>query len=509
MIGYSKHFNTIVIGVGGMGSATCYQLARRGQRVLGLEQYDIPHDMGSSHGYTRIIRLAYYEHPSYVMLLKRAYELWGEIEQATGEQIFYKTGSIDAGPADSWVFKGSLRSCVEHGLAHEVLTGKEMGERWPGYRLPFDLMGVYQPDGGFIVPERSIVSHVEAAIALGAEIHGREQVLGWEPNGDGVRVVTDRAAYEADSLVFAGGAWSDDLLPFLRGLSVPERQVLAWLQPERPALFRPSAFPVFNALVEEGRFYGFPIFGVPGFKFGKYHHFEEVVEPYRYDRQPTIEDEEMLREFAARYFPDADGPTMTLKSCMFTNSPDNHFIIDLHPEYPQVSYATGFSGHGFKFASVVGEILADLAERRETRHDISLFHLDRLTGQRSLLAERRRYPVQLGDDTATAVHGVSQTGRAVLRQYRRPLAERLPRTQFTVRSAGRQRVTDHGRGHHRASYPGIRGQRVRGSHRQARLPVGRRHSARRAQPFEPQRGYGFDPTTEPEYWEQDDVKPFW
>ncbi len=387
MIGYSKRFNTIVLGVGGMGSAVCYELAKRGKRVLGIDRFDIPNDMGSSHGYTRIIRLAYYEHPSYVMLLRRAYELWTEIENRTGQQVLVKTGSIDAGPADSWVFKGSLQSCVEHGLEHEVLTGAEINSRFPGYNFPHDLLGVLQPDGGFVLPEPATVAYVQAAHALGAEIHGREEVLGWQPlgQGEGVRVITDRAEYEADSLVITGGAWNAQLLPFLRGYAIPERQVLAWLQPERPQHFTPETFPVFNVLVPEGRYYGFPVHTVPGFKFGKYHHFEEVVDPDTYDREPNFEDEAVLRDFASRYFPEGAGPTMRLTACMFTNSPDKHFIIDLHPEYPQVSFAAGFTGHGYKFASVVGEIMADLAQRQESRHNISLFNVARLTGQVSNL----------------------------------------------------------------------------------------------------------------------------
>lgn len=372
-----KRYNAIVIGVGAMGSATCYYLARRGQRVLGLERFDIPHDMGSSHGYTRIIRLAYYEHPSYVMLLRRSYELWREIERHVGEQLLHITGSIDAGPPDSWVFKGALQSAIEHELAHEVLTGKELTERFPGYHLPFDTMALLQPEGGFLVPERCIVAYVTAAQALGGEIHGREQVLEWQPLGDGVRVRTNRDVYEADRLVITAGAWNDQLLDVLRGLAVPERQVLAWLQPERPELFHQSRFPVFNLLVDEGRFYGFPIFGVPGFKFGKYHHLEENVNPDTTDREPNSHDEQVLRDFAARYFPDGAGPTMSLKTCLFTNTPDGHFVIDLHPQYPQVVFASACSGHGFKFASVIGEILADLAQRSESRHEISLFRLDR------------------------------------------------------------------------------------------------------------------------------------
>jgi sarcosine oxidase len=404
----NNRFDVIVVGVGAMGSSTAYYLARRGKRVLGLERFDIPHDMGSSHGYTRIIRLAYYEHPSYVMLLRRSYELWRELEAHAGEHLLHITGSIDAGPADSWVFKGSLQSCVEHDLPHEVLTGAELTARFPGYRLPHETLAVLQPEGGFLVPERCIVSYVTAAQALGAEIHGREQVLDWEPLGDGVRVRTDRGEYEADRLVITAGAWNDRLLPFMNGLAVPERQVLAWLQPDRPEIFQPSCFPVFNLLVDEGRFYGFPIFGVPGFKFGKYHHLEEKVDPEDLDRDSHPYDEQLLRDFAARYFPEGAGPTMSLKTCIFTNSPDGHFVIDLHPDYPQVSFASPCSGHGFKFASVIGEILADLAQRGETRHEISLFRLDRLAGQgahrSSLMSGGQRRRSRLAESHGATTH---------------------------------------------------------------------------------------------------------
>jgi sarcosine oxidase len=374
-----RRFDTIVIGMGAMGSATAATLARRGRRVLGLERYDIPNDMGSSHGYTRIIRLAYYEHPSYVLLLRRAYELWRELEARTGERLLHITGSLDIGPADSWVFGGSLRSAVEHGLEHEVLTSSELSRRFPGYRLPPESMALLQPDGGFLEPEKCITSYVFEALQAGAAIHGREEVLRWEPLGDeGVRVVTTRGAYEADSLVITAGAWNDSLLDFLRGLAVPERQVLAWLQPLRPELYRAHTFPVFNMQVEEGRYYGFPVHGVPGFKIGRYRHLEEQGTPEQLRREITPQDEMLLRDCVARYFPDAAGATMSLKSCMFTNAPDGHFLIGLHPDAPQVAYASACSGHGFKFASVIGEILADLAQERQTRHNIDLFSHTRL-----------------------------------------------------------------------------------------------------------------------------------
>src|SRR5262245_55238613 len=277
-------YDVIVIGVGGMGSATLYHLARRGRKVLGLERYNIPHEMGSSHGITRIIRLAYYEHPSYLPLLRRAYELWRELQQQAGEQLLFITGSIDAGPPSSQVFEGSRRSCVDFDLLHEVLTSAELTRRFPGYRLPGETMAVLQPEGGFLTPERCIVAHVVLAQAHGAEVHAREPVLDWEPRTNGVRVRTGRAVYEADKLVIAAGAWVSKLVAPLAGMAVPERQVLGWFQPLHPALFAPERFPVFNVLVEEGRYYGLPVYSVPGFKLGRYHHLGEAVNPDCIDR---------------------------------------------------------------------------------------------------------------------------------------------------------------------------------------------------------------------------------
>ncbi len=371
----AERFDAIVVGVGGMGSAALHHLARRGQRVLGLERFDVPHTLGSSHGVTRIIRLAYYEDPAYVPLLRRAYELWRELETLGGERLLHITGSVDAGPE---IFEGSLRSCEEHDLPHEVLTGAELGRRFPGYRLPADTDVLLQPDGGFLLPERCIVQHTRQAEAAGAVLHEDERVLGWEPAGDGVRVRTEVATYEADRLVLCAGAWSEPVARLARGLVTAERQVLAWFHPLEPELFDPERFPVFNLVVPEGRWYGFPVFGIPGFKVGRYHHRGEEVDPESFDREPQPEDEALLRGFVEQYFPAAAGPTASLETCLFENSPDEHFILDLHPECPQAIVAAGFSGHGFKFCSVVGEILADLALDGVTRHEIGFLRLARL-----------------------------------------------------------------------------------------------------------------------------------
>ena len=303
-------FDVIVVGVGGMGSAACWQLARRGQRVLGLERFDIPHSMGSSHGISRIIRLPYYEHPAYVPLLHRAYELWDEAERATGERLLVTTGSLDGGPADDALFAGAYRSAKLHGLPHEVLSGAQVNARFHGYRMPPEFMFVYQPRGGLIASERAIVAHVNAATSAGAVIHAREKVLDWEagPSGEGVTVRTDKGQFRAARLVITAGAWIGDLVPPLAGVAVPERQVLAWTQPLRPEWFTTATFPVFNLQVEEGRYYGFPVYEVPGFKFGRYHHRGEIVAADQMRREIDFEDEQLLRSFAERYFPDGSGP---------------------------------------------------------------------------------------------------------------------------------------------------------------------------------------------------------
>ena len=379
----TNHYQAIVVGLGGMGSAALYQLAKRGLNVLGIEQFEIPHTLGSSHGLTRIIRLAYYEDLSYVPLLRRSYELWAQLEREFGEQLLYQTGSIDMGPADSEVFSGSLQSCLDNDLAHEVLNSEQLAARFPGYRMPPETLAVFQPQGGLLLPERCISAHAQLAQRYGAEIHTGERVLGWDILPDErVQVRGAGGEYTAEKLVICGGPWAYKLVPALAGKAVPERQALIWLAPKRPEWFSLERFPVWNAQVAEGRYYGLPEFNpsgeTPGMKLGRYHHRSETCDPDRLDRALYAEDEALLRDFAERYFPAGAGETLDMVVCMFTNTPDEHFVLDVLPDAPQVSVAAGFSGHGFKMASAVGEVMADLAQRGETRHDIALHRLGRL-----------------------------------------------------------------------------------------------------------------------------------
>jgi sarcosine oxidase len=368
-------FDAIVVGVGAMGSAALYRLARRGRRVLGLDRFRVPNAMGSSHGETRIIRLAYAEGGAYVPLLRRAYELWGELEAASGEQLLHTTGYVDIGQE---LVQGSLRSCEENGIDYELLTAHELAARYPAFEMSRDAPVLFQADGGFLLPERCIAAQAGWAQSLGAVVRTQEHVLDWAPTSSGVEVRTERGVYAADRLVLTPGAWAQGVARLPPGLVTAERQVLAWFEPLQPELFELGRFPVFGAAVQGGISYGFPSFG-PGFKVGRYHHLGEVVDPEAFDRAPNDADEELLRTFVERYLPAGAGRLAAAVTCLFENSPDEDFIVDFHPESERVVVAAGFSGHGFKFASVVGEILADLVLDGGTEHEIGFLGLGRFS----------------------------------------------------------------------------------------------------------------------------------
>lgn len=373
----------VVVGMGAMGSAATYHLAKRGLRVLGLEQFNIPHTMGSSHGYSRIIRMAYFEDDRYIPLLRRSYELWFELEKLHGEKLFHQTGSMDMGPEDGEIVKRSVFSCDKHNLPYELLRGEEINTRFPAFQVPSNYVACFQPDGGFLVPEKCIVAYVEAAMKVGARVQARERMLSYRLREDGIVVVsTNKGEYLTKKLCVTAGAWASKLLPELQHLAQPERQVLGWFQPlpgEDLAKYKPDRLPVANIETSKGLFYySFPMYQVPGVKVGCYHHFYEKVDPDTINREPTLQDEEQVRDVLRQFLPGANGPTMSLAACMFTNSPDEHFIIDTHPVLPQVVIAAGFSGHGFKFASVVGELLADLVIEGHTVPEANLFKMDRL-----------------------------------------------------------------------------------------------------------------------------------
>ncbi len=368
--------DVIVVGVGGMGSATVYQLARSGCKVLGLERFTVPHAFGSSHGSTRIIRLAYSEGSRYVPLLRAAYRYWRELEEVSGESILVVTGGLDIGPPGAGVVEGSRRSCLDHGIPFEELGGAEVNQRFPGYELPESMRAIHQADAGYVRSEVAIRAHADAARALGADILTESPVRSWEKRASGFRVTTDHGVHEARWLVFTAGAWVGGLVPELASVCRPERQVMLWTEPPNPAPFEPERFPVFILHAPEGRYYGFPNDRGEGFKIGKYHHrLQPVPDPNRLDRACSPADEAAVREGVARYFPDANGPTRRMVACMFTNSPDEHFILGRHPAVEDAFIAAGFSGHGYKFCSVIGRVMADFCLGEEGKWGLERFGL--------------------------------------------------------------------------------------------------------------------------------------
>jgi sarcosine oxidase len=363
-------YDVIVVGVGAMGASACWRLARRGARVLGLEQFAIGHSLGSSGGHTRMIRLAYYEHPDYVPLLRRAYALWDELEAVSGERVLFRTGGVYMGRDGGEVVGGALSAARLHGLAHERLSRGEILARWPGFGLPEEFAGVYEPEAGFVLSEKAVGVFARVAMEAGAVVRGHEAVVEIRDEGSGVRVVTTKGEYVGGRVVVCGGAWSSKLLAGSAPLRVAAkrvelvvtRQVLGWVWPANPERFRLGVFPVWGMEAPDGSLsYGFPMLSdYPGLKAAR-HGRGQVVDPDRVSREPTAADEAEVFGVVGRSLPGAVGPVVGMRICMYTNSPDGHFIVDRLPGRERVVVACGFSGHGFKFASVMGEVLADLA----------------------------------------------------------------------------------------------------------------------------------------------------
>jgi sarcosine oxidase len=375
-----KAFDVIVLGLGGMGSAAAYHSAARGKRVLGIEQFAAVHDRGSSHGESRIIRQAYYENPAYVPLLQRAYELWRQLEQDTGTNLLQMTGGLMIGPPGSAVVRGTIASATEHALPYEVLDAPQLRRRYPAFTpRPTDL-AVFELRAGFLRPERAVSAHLTRAEHCGAELHFEEQVQSWRAAGDGVEVQTTRAAYQAERLVIAPGGWAPELLA---GIGVPfeiRRHVMCWFRPRAEAAsFAPEQLPVYIYDIDGSDcFYGFPFTGreAEGVKIAM-HSGGDVTSAPMLDRTVGESDIEELRCHMRHFLPALNGSYLQGAVCMYTLTPDEHFILALHPSHKQVAIAAGFSGHGFKFTAVVGEILADLVSEGSTHHPIALFTPDR------------------------------------------------------------------------------------------------------------------------------------
>lgn len=349
--------DAIVVGLGAHGSAATYHLARRGQRVLGIEQFPRGHTLGSSGGLSRIIRLSYFEHPDYVPLLRRAWDMWRDLETDSGESLLTQTGGLYLGPPQGELVAGARESATRHGLAHWMLDAPELRYRYPMFDIDDDWRGLFDVQAGWLAPERCIETHLRVAERSGATLRFDEPIVRWEPDGDGIRVVTARDTYRAQRLVLAAGAWMPRLVPDLAEHLWVERNVLFWFEP-RARREEFAKVPVWIMEDTDRLYYGFPYDREHGFKVAGLH-FGDHADPNTVEREPRALDEERVRAFLRKRIPDADGERRLAKVCMYTNSPDGDFIIDR--AHANVVYASACSGHGFKFASAIGELLAAMA----------------------------------------------------------------------------------------------------------------------------------------------------
>ena len=373
-------YDVIVAGLGAMGSASAYHLARRGLRVLGLERFAPRHTMASWHGDSRIIRELYFEHPLYVPLVQRAHELWEALERDSGEPLLTIDGGLMIGPREGMLVAGTLRSAAEHGLAAELLSPREVHARFAAFALDDGLVAVLDPRAGFLRPEACVDAHRALGARHRAELRFEEPLLGWEPDGGGVRVSTAAGTYAADRLLLTTGAWTASLLPGLDLSLTVERQVVFWFDPAAPEdRYEPARCPIYAWEHTPGYIgYGFPRLA-RGVKAALMHQGETTPHPDAVRRDVDEAAEAgPLRAALRQMLPGvADAPLRGHAVCLFTNTPDTDFSIGFHPAHPQVLVSTPCSGHGFKFASAIGELHADLLTGAAPRFDLTPFRLDR------------------------------------------------------------------------------------------------------------------------------------
>jgi sarcosine oxidase len=372
-------FDIAVIGLGAMGSASIYAAAKRGLRVLGLERYEPGHLRSSSFGESRLIRLAYFEDPSYVPLVQEAYERWRDLEAVTGENVLTITGAIEAGFSGAPLVVESWRSSIEHNLRSERLTAREANARFPAFALPEDWEVIFQPDAGALLPEKAIRLFVAGAKAHGAIVRLSTRVVAVEPVGERVQIVLEGGErIEAGSAVISVGAWISDLLPDVAKDLRLTRQPLMWFQPLNPALVRADRMPAFLFQTRADLIYGLPDVCGTGVKAASHQSGGPLPSAEQSRSVVSRAEVEHLQGMLRCYVPAAAGALVHSSVCIYTRSPDGHFLVGLHPKAPQLVIASPCSGHGFKFASVMGEILADLAIDRKTERRISLFNVERL-----------------------------------------------------------------------------------------------------------------------------------
>jgi monomeric sarcosine oxidase len=367
-----RRFDVIVAGAGGMGTAAAAHLARRGVGVLALDRFPPGHGRGSSHGQTRLIRLAYFEHPDYVPLLRRARDLWRDLERETGASLLTECGLLSSGPADGDVIAGTLRSAHDHGLAIERMTPHAAMARWPGFAIPDDWTSVFEREAGHLAVEACVRAHADVAVRHGATIEADHEIRGWRIEGELVVVETSRESLGCGRLVLCPGPWAADLLRLPKIPFSVLRKSLFWYAPTAGlAPHEAACLPAFAFDTPGGFFYGFPMLDARGIKVAEHTSGRDVADPLVVDRRIDDSEQATIEGWLTDHMPGVGRRRTAHEVCLYTMSPDHHFVIGLHPEHPQVSIAAGFSGHGFKFASVIGEILADLATLGSTPHPVT------------------------------------------------------------------------------------------------------------------------------------------
>jgi sarcosine oxidase len=373
----TDNYDCVVLGLGAMGSATLYTLAHRRVKVCGIEQFGIAHDRGSSHGETRIIRKAYFEHPDYIPLLNRSYELWDDLVRASGKDLFVRCPMIVAGRGDADAIKG-LQICYRnYDLPHERLNAAEAAKRYPQFHLPDDFIVYVDPIAGFLHPEKCVETYVNLARDLGATVHTNEKVISWRDDNGKIRIRTDRREIASGKLIITAGAWANRELASLTLPLQVSRRVVFWYDSYNLPDFEITRFPIFYVESKGRGFYGFPTINSGGLKVAEHTTPQFISDPDNMPRSLSSADEQPVLEFLREFLPSPKLRQTKFSVCMYTMSPDGNFIIDHHPNFPNVVFAAGFSGHGFKFASVFGEILADLAMQHETTHPIDFLRLNR------------------------------------------------------------------------------------------------------------------------------------
>jgi sarcosine oxidase len=367
-----ERFDVVVAGTGGMGAAATLHLARRGVRVLGLDRFPPAHDRGSSHGQTRLIRLAYYEHPDYVPLLRSAYDRWHDLEREAGRRLLVESGLVMAGPPGCELVTGAERAARLHGLDLDRIDVADAQRRWPAFVLPDGWDAVHEARGGYLFVEECVRAHAEAARRAGAELRHGVEVRGWRSVAGGLVVDTDRGEVVADRLVLCPGAWATDLLRLPHVHLRVLRKSLFWHEPVPTARAAHAAgtMPCFAFDTPRGFFYGFPALDDRGVKVAEHTGGRDVADPLSLDRGIDAAERAAVEAFLRAHLPGACGRLSDHAACLYTMSPDSHFVVGLHPDESRVAIAAGFSGHGFKFASVIGEVLADLALDGRTGHPI-------------------------------------------------------------------------------------------------------------------------------------------